>query len=208
MEYGDVDAVAELLHKISRKEGIGAVLAEGIKHAAKEWGLEDFAVHVKGLDAPAYEPRTLKGMALAYAISDRGACHLRATIFKAELSGLIDFDQIEGKAEMLIDFEDRHTLFDSMILCRFFRDLYPWEKLSQIINATMGMRLGKAQLQKMALDITNLAREFNLREGMTSDDDTLPRRYFEEKLEDSGKVVSRADFEKLKSDYYRLKGWD
>ena len=208
MEYGDVDAVADLLHKISRKEGIGAVLAEGIKHAAKEWGLEDFAVHVKGLDPPGYEPRTLKGMALAYAISDRGACHLRATIYKAELSGLIDFDQIEGKAEMLIDFEDRHTLFDSMILCRFFRDLYPWDKLSQIINATMGMKLGKAQLQKMALDITNLAREFNLREGMTSDDDSLPRRYFEEKLEDSGKVVSRADFDKLKSDYYRLKGWD
>jgi len=208
MEYGDADAVAELLHKISRKEGIGAVLAEGIKHAAKEWGLEDFAVHVKGLDPPGYEPRTLKGMALAYAISDRGACHLRATIYKAELSGLIDFDQIEGKAEMLIDFEDRHTLFDSMILCRFFRDLYPWDKLSQIINATMGMKLGKAQLQKIALDITNLAREFNLREGMTSDDDSLPKRYFDDKLEDSGKVVSRADFEKLKSDYYRLKGWD
>lgn len=208
MEYGDVDAVADLLHKISRKEGIGAVLAEGIKHAAKEWGLEDFAVHVKGLDPPGYEPRTLKGMALAYAISDRGACHLRATIYKAELSGLIDFDQIEGKAEMLIDFEDRHTLFDSMILCRFFRDLYPWEKLSQIINATMGMKLDKAQLQKIALDITNLAREFNLREGMTSDDDSLPKRYFDDKLEDSGKVVSRADFEKLKSDYYRLKGWD
>ena len=208
MEYGDVDAVAELLHKISRKEGIGAVLAEGIKHAAKEWGLEDFAVHVKGLDPPGYEPRTLKGMALAYAISDRGACHLRATIYKAELSGLIDFDQIEGKAEMLIDFEDRHTLFDSMILCRFFRDLYPWDKLSQIINATMGMKLDKAQLQKIALAITNLAREFNLREGMTSDDDSLPKRYFDDKLEDSGKVVSRVDFEKLKSDYYRLKGWD
>ena len=208
MEYGDVDAVAELLHKISRKEGIGAVLAEGIKHAAKEWGLEDFAVHVKGLDPPGYEPRTLKGMALAYAISDRGACHLRATIYKAELSGLIGFDQVEGKAEMLIDFEDRHTLFDSMILCRFFRDLYPWEKLSQIINATMGIKLDKKQLQKMALNITNLAREFNLREGMTADDDSLPKRYFDDKLEDSGKVVSRADFEKLKSDYYRLKGWD
>jgi aldehyde:ferredoxin oxidoreductase len=207
MEYGDVDAVAELLYKIARKEGIGAILAEGIKHAAKEWGLEDMAIHVKGLDPPGYEPRTLNGMGLAYAICDRGACHLRATIYKAELSGLIGFDQVEGKAEMLIDFEDRHTLFDAMILCRFFRDLYPWEKLSQIINATMGMKLGKAQLQKMALDITNLAREFNLREGMTSDDDTLPRRYFEEKLEDSGRVISRADFERMKSDYYRLKGW-
>ena len=71
----------------------------------------------------------------------------------------------------------------------------------------MGMDLNKKQLQKMALDITNLAREFNLREGMTSDDDSLPSRYFEEKLSDSGRVLSKADFERMKSDYYRLKGW-
>jgi len=207
IEYGDVDAVAELLYKIVRREGIGAVLAEGIKYAAKEWELDDLAIHVKGLEPPGYEPRTLKGMGLAYAVNDRGACHLRATIYKAELSGLIDPDQIEGKAEMLIDFEDRHTLFDALILCRFFRDLYPWEKLSQIINATTGMELDKAQLQRMALNITNQAREFNLREGMSSDEDTLPKRFFEEKLEDSGKVLPKEELEKMKSDYYRLKGW-
>lgn len=208
IEYGDVDRIAELLHQIVRREGIGAILADGIVPAAKEWGLEDFAIHVKGLEPAGYEPRVLKGMGLAYAISDRGACHLRATVYKAELSGMIPPEQIEGKAEVLIDFEDRHTLFDCLILCRFFRDLYPWEKLSELISATTGMELDKQELQKLALGITNKAREFNLREGMTKADDTLPKRFLEEKLEDSGAVLLKSELEKMLSDYYKLKGWD
>ena len=166
IEYGDFDGVAELLKKITRREGIGAILANGIIHASKEWGLEDMAIHVKGLEPAGYEPRTLKGMGLAYATSDRGACHLRATVYKAEISGMIDPDQIEGKAEVLVDFEDRHTLFDSLIVCRFFRDLYPWETLSLIIEGTTGMSSDKRQLQKLASNITNQVRRFNLREGM------------------------------------------
>jgi len=207
IEYGNVDGIAALLNKMARKEGIGATLAEGIKHASKEWGLQDLAVHVKGLDFAMYEPRALKGMGLAFAISDRGACHLRATIYKAELSGLIAPDEIEGKAEIFIDFEDRHTLFDALILCRFFRDLYPWERISTLINATTGLELGKKQLQKIASGITNKAREFNLREGMKRADEMLPKRFFEERLEDSGKVLPKADFDKMLSDYYRIKGW-
>jgi aldehyde:ferredoxin oxidoreductase len=208
IEYGDVDGISELLHKITRREGIGAILAEGVRHAAKEWGLEDLAVHVKGLEPPGYEPRVLKGMGLTYATGDRGADHLRATFYKAELSGMIDPDQLEGKAELLIDFEDRHTLFDALILCRFFRDMYSWQRLSLVIEATTGMKLDKPRLQKLALGITNQAREFNLREGMTAADDTLPKRFFEERLEDSGKVFLKSDFDRMLADYYRLKGWD
>jgi aldehyde:ferredoxin oxidoreductase len=208
IEYGDVDAVAEILTKISCREGIGTVLAEGIVHASEEWGLEDLAVHAKGLEPAGYDPRVLKGMGLAYAVSDRGACHLRATFYKAELSGMIPSDQIEGKAEMLIDFEDRHTLFDSLIICRFFRDLYPWEMLSLIIEGATGMELGKRELQNLALNITNKAREFNLREGMSKSADTLPKRFFEEKLGDSGKVLPKAEFDAMLSDYYKIKGWD
>jgi aldehyde:ferredoxin oxidoreductase len=207
IEYGDADGVAELLNKISQKEGIGAILAEGIRYASKEWGLEDLAIHVKGMEPPGYDPRVLKGMGLAYATSDRGACHLRATFYKAELSGMIAPDQIEGKAEMVIDFEDRHTLFDSLIICRFFRDLYPWEAISTLIHATTGMNLDKRQLQMTASNITSKAREFNLREGMKRTDDTLPKRFFEERLEDSGKLLPSTEFGKMLSDYYRLKGW-
>jgi len=207
IEYGDVAGIAALLHKMARREGIGAVLAEGIKHASKEWGLEDLAIHVKGLEPAGYDPRVLKGMGLAYAVSDRGACHLRATVYKAELSGMIPPEQIQGKAEIVIDFEDRHTLFDSLILCRFFRDLYPWEKLSTIIGATTGLELDKKQLQQIASRITNKAREFNLREGMRQIDEELPKRFWEERLEDSGKVLPKVEFEKMLSDYYNIKGW-
>jgi len=208
LEYGDVDGIAALLYKVARREGVGAILAEGIRYAAKEWGLEDLAIHVKGMEPGGYEPRVLKGMGLAYAVSDRGACHLRSNVYKAELSGIIPPEQIEGKTEVVLDFEDRHTLFDSLILCRFFRDMYLWDRLSVVINAATGMELDKKGLQKLALDITNKAREFNLREGMKKEADTLPRRFFEEKLEDSGKVLLKSEFDKMLSDYYKLKGWD
>lgn len=207
IDYGDVDGIAELLHRIVRREGIGAILAEGIIYASREWGLEDLAIHVKGLEPAGYDPRVLKGMGLAYATSDRGACHLRATVYKAELSGMIAPDQIEGKAEVLIDFEDRHTLFDSLIICRFFRELYPWHMLSLIIKGTTGMDLDKEQLQRIASNITNKVREFNLREGMSPAADTLPKRFFEEKLEDSGKVLLKSEFDRMVSDYYRFRGW-
>ncbi|HEY32337.1 MAG TPA: aldehyde ferredoxin oxidoreductase family protein [Dehalococcoidia bacterium] len=207
IDYGDVDSIAELLRQIVQRKGIGATLAEGIRHASREWRLEDLAVHVKGLEPAGYDPRVLKGMGLAYATSDRGACHLRATVYKAELSGMIAPDQIEGKAEVLIDFEDRHTLFDSLILCRFFRDLYPWDMLSLIIEGTTGRRLDKEQLSRIAANVTNEVRQFNLREGMSAADDTLPKRFFEEPLEDSGKVLAKSDFDRMLSDYYRLRGW-
>jgi len=207
IDYGDVDGVAELLHQIVQRRGIGATLAEGIRYASRVWGLEDLAVHVKGLEPAGYDPRVLKGMGLAYATSDRGACHLRATVYKAELSGMIAPDQIEGKAEVLIDFEDRHTLFDSLILCRFFRDVYTWEMLSLIIEGTTGRQLSKEQLSRIAASITNKVRKFNLREGMSVADDTLPKRFFEEPLEDSGKVLVKSDFDRMLADYYRLRGW-
>lgn len=207
IDYGDVDGIAALLHKITRKEGIGTVLAEGIKHASNEWGLEDLAIHVKGLEPPGYEPRVLKGMGLGYATSDRGACHLRATFYKPELAGIIAPDQIEGKAELFIEYEDRLTIFDALIVCRFFRDLYLWEELSAIVHASTGLELNESQLRGISSNIANRVREFNLREGMTRKDEMLPRRFLEEGLEDSGKVLPRDEFETMLSDYYRLRKW-
>jgi aldehyde:ferredoxin oxidoreductase len=97
LEYGDARGVATLLSLIAERKGIGDVLAEGIVHAAKAWDLEELAVHVKGMEPAGYEPRVLKGMGLAYATSDRGACHLRTTFYKPELAGLIAPDAIQGQ---------------------------------------------------------------------------------------------------------------
>ncbi|MBI5602416.1 MAG: aldehyde ferredoxin oxidoreductase family protein [Deltaproteobacteria bacterium] len=208
IEYGDVPAIAALLKQIAYRQGPGAVLAEGIQTAAAEWGLEDIAIHVKGLEPAGYDPRVLKGVGLGYATSDRGACHLRATFYKPELSRMIDPDQIEGKAEMFIDFEDRLCLFDTLILCRFYRDLYPWSELSRIIHMSTGLNWGKAEIQKMTNRVISQCREFNLREGMTRDQDSLPPRFHKEALPESGKVITEDELNRLITDYYRLRGWE
>ena len=205
--YGDPDAAAGLLHDIVVRKGIGEVLSKGIRYAAKLWDMEDVAIHVKGMEPAGYEPRVLKGMGLAYAVSPRGACHVRSTFYKAELSGMIDKDQIEGKADLFIDFEERLALQDMLIVCRFYRDFYMWDELSEIIEATTGMKMSKSDLKKTASYTIDLTRKFNIREGLTKDDDNLPSRFFDEPLGKEKKVLSRDDFNTMLSDYYRLRGW-
>jgi len=207
LAYGDADAVADLLEKMARREGLGGLLADGIKTAAPEMGMADLAVHVKGMEPAGYDPRVLKGMGLAYAVSPRGACHLRSTFYKPELAGMIDPDQIDGKAEMFLDFEDRCTLFDTFILCRFYRDFYPWEELSALVSMATGTNLSKAALSETAARVTDLTRRFNLQEGLTSADDFLPNRLLTEKLPD-GSGITEAELTQLVKDYYRLRGWN
>jgi aldehyde:ferredoxin oxidoreductase len=207
LDYGDVDGIARLLHQIVKRDGVGAILAEGIRFASREWGLEDIAVHVKGMEPAGYDPRSLKGMGLAFATSDRGACHLRSTFYKPELAGISPPDQMEGKARIFVDFEDRLNIFDTMIFCRFYRDLYPWDELREVIGATTGMKLKEDDLRGIARNISDGTRTFNIREGLTRDDDTLPRRFFEEPIEE-GKIMRRKDFDRLLEEYYELRGWD
>ena len=170
--------------------------------------MEDVAIHVKGLDPAGYDPRILKGMGLANATSDRGACHLRATFYKAELAGMIPMDQMEGKAKLFLEFEDRFNIHDSLILCRFYRDLYwDWSYLSTIVEMTTGLKLDEVGLRKISSTIQNETRRFNLREGMTPKDDTLPKRFFDEPLGKEGKTIRREDLRKMLQDYYALRGW-
>jgi aldehyde:ferredoxin oxidoreductase len=205
--YGDVDAIANLLQQIARKEGVGAILAEGIIHAAKEWGLENIAVHVKGMEPAGYDPRVLKGMGLTFATSPRGACHLRTTFYKPELSGLIPPDLVEGKAEMLVEYEDRLNIFDTLILCRFYRDLYPWEELEKAIRLVTGINLSKTELREIASAITTMTRKFNIREGFGPEDDFLPNRLLKKALP-SGNALTSAEMDLMVKDYYTLRGWD
>jgi aldehyde:ferredoxin oxidoreductase len=207
IDYGDVDAIAALLRMIASREGIGETLAQGIRFAAREWGLEEIAVHVKGLEPAGYDPRVLKGMGLGYATSDRGACHLRATFYKPELSGMIPPDAIERKAELFIEFEDRLNIFDTLILCRFYRDLYPWEELEQVVRAITGLESGKEVMKTKAAAIADLVRSFNVQEGLTADDDRLPARLHKE-LEKTGHNITEEELCRMLTDYYRLRGWD
>ncbi len=206
IDYGDVDAIAGLLKKIATRQGIGDILARGIRHAARTWDMEDMAVHVKGLELPGYDPRVLKGSGLAFATADRGACHLRATFHNPELKGIIDPEIIKGKAELFIDFEDRLTLMDTLILCRFYRDMYPWDRLGEIIEMTTGLKQDKAALRKRASEISTLIRCFNIREGLKPEDDNLPKRFYKEILK-TGHGIKKQELGTMLQDYYNLRGW-
>jgi aldehyde:ferredoxin oxidoreductase len=171
--------------------------------------MEDMAIHVKGLDPAGYEPRVLKGMGLAFATSDRGACHLRSTFYKAELAGMIKPEEMEGKAKLFLEFEDRFNIHDSLILCRFYRDVYwDWKYLATIIEVTTGLIFDEAGLRRISSHIQNQTRRFNLREGITAKDDTLPKRFFDEPLGKDAKTIRREDLHKMLQDYYALRGWN
>ncbi len=172
--------------------------------ASIELGLEDIAIHVKGLEPGGFDPRVLKGMGLSYATSSRGACHLRGTFYKAELSGQMDKNQIEGKAKLHIDYEDRAAIFDSLVMCRFFRDFVLWDELLQIIHATTGMILNKVQLEEIANDITNMTREYNKREGLDESTDTLPKRFLTEATEE-GATLTEKDLNTMLNEYNKIR---
>jgi aldehyde:ferredoxin oxidoreductase len=146
-------------------------------------------------------------MGLAYGSSDRGACHLRATFYKPELAGLIDPNQIEGKAAMFAEWEDRLTIFDALILCRFYRDLYQWEELMTILYGITGLKLDRSGIRSIAANVADDTRRFNIREGLTPEDDQLPQRFHREALK-SGKVIKEDEMKILLRDYYQSRGWN
>lgn len=206
IEFGNVDQVADLLQRISTREGVGDLLADGIRKTAQAWNMEDTAVHVKGMEPAGYDPRKLKGMGLAYGTSPRGACHLRTTFYKPELSGMIPPEQVDEKAVMLVDFENRLNIFDTLILCRFYRDFYSWEELEKILGPVTGLEFTRERLCGIASNIATMTREFNYREGATAADDRLPKRLHREALPD-GAEITEEEMEQLLLDYYRLRGW-
>ncbi|MFP4108330.1 MAG: aldehyde ferredoxin oxidoreductase family protein [Desulfonatronovibrio sp.] len=206
LEYGDFKGTARLIEDMVEGTGLGAVLAGGILSAGRKLGLEDLVVEVKGMEPAGYDPRVLKGMGLSYAVSDRGACHLRTTFYKPELAGMIDPAVTKDKAEMVVDFENRLTIFDCLILCRFFRDLYTWDALCELIHCLTGKDLSIEELNKIAGNTTDAAREFNLREGLGPETDRLPSRILSQPLP-SGHAITKQELDEMLDDYYRIKGW-
>lgn len=119
---------------------------------------------------------------------------------------MIPAAQIEGKAALLVDFEDRLNIFDTLILCRFYRDLYSWEVLGHAIGLVTGRPAEKEDLGRQAAGIADMTRLFNLREGLKPADDRLPERLHRQKLP-SGGGLTAGEMEQLLADYYRIRGW-
>lgn len=218
LEWGDGEALAALVKAIAYRAGVGDLLAEGVARAAEALGLEDAAVHVKGLEPAAYDPRALKGMALGYAVSYRGADHLATMAYALDISGVAGgMDSLgEEKIRAVIHMEDVSSIMDSLVLCKFGRapyDLMPggrgFEQLAQLLTYVTGLDWSGAEVKEAGERITNLIRWLNVQMGASSDSDVLPRRWLEPaEHEGKAKAVKAEEFEAARRRYYELRGWD
>lgn len=205
--YGDAEGAAGLLMGMAYRKGAGSIFSDGIVSAAKRLNLEDIAVHVKGMEPPGYDPRVLKGMGLGYATSARGACHLRATFYKPELAGIIPPSAVENKAALYVEFEDRLTIFNTMIICVFYRDMLQWPELQTLIKALTGWDYSVDELRKTANDIIAMTRLFNLSQGLDRKSDTLPPALYRPYLHDRPSLTE-AELNQMLGKYYSIRGWE
>jgi aldehyde:ferredoxin oxidoreductase len=187
LRFGDARALDRALSEIAERGGLGDLLAEGSRRAAATIGAEAEAIapHVKGLELPGYEPRTLQAMALGLAVNARGADHNRSGAYEADLSG--DLDRLAGgdaHAAAAIETEDRAALMDSLILCKFLRGVFsdPWPEWAALLAPVTGWEVDERELRRTARRIVLTKRLYNLREGWTRAEDRLPERFLSEPL--------------------------
>jgi aldehyde:ferredoxin oxidoreductase len=213
--FGDDEAVMAVLEAIAARDGIGNLLADGSRMASEAvgQGSGDWAMQVKGLEMPGYEPRSLKTMALGLAVSTRGACHNRSSAYEADFSSRVDRLKIDDeRGRITMEGEDFSVLLDSLIWCKFLRKAFDdfYGGSAHIYERITGMSMTAGELKLAGERINNLKKLFNIREGWSREDDTLPQRVLREKLEGGiaqGIGLSRSDLDMMIAGYYRARGW-
>ena len=217
LRFGNAGVLLPCLEAIARRRGrLGALLADGSRMAASALGggSDAWAMHVKGLELPGYEPRSLKTMALALAVSTRGACHNRSSAYEADFSNAVNrFEADVERGRITADGEDFSAVLDSLIWCKFLRKAFDdfWDESADALNLITGWDVSADELKLAGERINNLKKLFNIREGWTRDDDTLPARALTEPLPDgvgAGVGLSEGDLSMMVSAYYRARGWD
>ena len=224
IHFGDEKLVVDLVHKIARREGIGDLLAEGTKRVSEKLGQgsEHFAMHVKGLELPAYDPRAAKITGLGYVTANRGGDHITAYVqgptfidvpfLVVEDSKIADpFAANPQEARVVVDMENALTMFDCIGACKFMGILLPAEEYVDLIAAATGWNFGVNDFRKGGERNYNLMRAFCVREGINRKADILPKRLMEDPLPDGpakGMVIDKGTLEMLKDSYYEIRGWD
>jgi len=217
LRFGDAGALLRALDEIGgRRTPLGALLADGSRQASRTVGGDSaaFAPHVKGLEMPGYEPRTLHSMALGLAVNARGADHNRSGAYEADLSG--DLDRLDGgdaHVAAAIETEDRAAVMDSLILCKFLRGVFtsPFDEWAALLASVTGWDVTGSELRAVARRIVLAKRVYNIREGWRTEDDWLPDRLLNEPLTlPSGRVAAlTADRLRAMIDaYYTMRGLD
>ena len=206
LHFGQVDEYLKVIYEIATlSTERGRDLAMGAKKLAAKYGAEDLSMEVKGLEMPAYEPRGNYGMGIAYATSERGACHLRAFPIFAQ-----DPHDIDALVTEVVGAQNANGIKWSMGFCDFWGTVNT-EIEADLMSAGLGETVTSEELDRAGERIWNLSRLFNLQAGLTAADDTLPKKIMERPLEDgvhAGRVFSREDLTKAMQSYYHLRGWD
>jgi aldehyde:ferredoxin oxidoreductase len=204
---GDVPGISRLLSEIAtRSTRVGDALAEGMDEALARFGMNEWSITSKHLDPAGYEPRRLRSMALSNALSVRGACHLRATYYKAELGGLLKDLDDDAFVQTYIDWEDRMLISDSLTLCRFYRDFMTWDRLVSSASQLNGTSLTKEDLETLSTETITRIRRLNLAFGCTPADDTVAERFFREPT-DTAPAVDKDELERQVRIYWKKRGW-
>lgn len=213
LAWGDPDGMIQAAEMIAFRKGFGDVLANGADATAKHFGHPELAMTVKGQAIPAYDPRGLKGMGIAYATSNRGACHLRAYTPAAEL-GVMPFGSLkvdplawEGKGELVKIFQDVHAFSDSMDLCKFSAFAQGADEYAAQYSAMVGVPFTAADVLKTGERIYNLERYYNNLAGFGEGSDYLPKRFTEEASTMPGSEGHVCELDKMLAEYYEKRGW-
>ena len=211
LHFGDGEAALKLLRKIALNDGIGRILAKGVRSAANEIGRgsERLAVHVKGLETAAWDPRGKRGLGLSYATADVGSSHLRGWPQTTEKPDASALDLVES----MVNERDTKILTDSLVICHFtwHFPLTRDEKI-QLLNSGTGLSYNDEGISKFGQRIETLIRLFNINEGISREDDVLPPRFWEPDTVGPSKgmksFIDQDDFEKCLDKYYELRGWN
>ncbi len=217
LRFSDGEALLALLPRIARREGpLADLLAEGTRIAAERVGGDapDFAPHVKGLEMPGYEPRTLQTMAVGFAVGSRGADHNRSGAYEVDFSARAD--RLHGSpqaAALAVETEDRAALMDSLILCKFLRGVFSdlFAESADLLRRVTGWDVTADELRAAARRVIAAKKLYNQREGWAAAEDTLPRRFLGEGLALSAgaeATLPRGRLEAMVAAYYAARGWD
>jgi aldehyde:ferredoxin oxidoreductase len=212
--FGDSGGQLALLRDIAAKKNLGELLADGVRRAAARIGkgTEDFAIAVKGLELPGYEPRASWGMALAYATSDRGGCHQRAWTVLGELDGVLPRFKTDGMALKVKTTQDERAAAYSLVVCDFVP--YDPDSVYPSLADAAGIEMDQKAYLAAGERIWNHIRLFNIREaGISRKDDTLPARMFNEPLPmpprgEETVRLTKENFDTMLDEYYELRKWD
>ncbi|MDH5376042.1 MAG: aldehyde ferredoxin oxidoreductase family protein [Candidatus Bathyarchaeota archaeon] len=215
--FGNHEAMVQLIEKIGKREDLGDILAEGVKIAGEKIGkgAEKLAQHIKGVEVTGYDLRCLKTAALGFAVSFRGADHNRHGAYGFDIKGKVNRLIVEkGRGKLVKDMEDQYNVIDSLIVCKFSRGTYykGFEDMAKLYSLVTGFDVTAEDMRRAGERINNVARLFNIREGLGRKDDTLPYKVMHLPVPDEGPskgaYVTQKELDFLLDDYYQSRGWN